>query len=242
MLKKKAFALCLAIPMLLVGCKDRGSTSASNNDSSQSMILAEDRNSDGKYDIFDSNNDGILDPSEDALLSLDTGIDYPDVYLPDFELVDENGIIYSSQSLKDSKITVICVWAYWCPDCFWELYGLTHRQDEEGNVYNFFENMPEGVQWISVTTSGPDDRNIWLESVETFSNYLRLPFSHIVDGSEETSSFVSSFRTLITDERDYTNTVPCVAIVNSDGYVLEVLYEQDGETTEQEILKYLTND
>ena len=241
MKNKIKFLLCILIPIALIGCRNASSFNESSIDDTSVKILAEDRNSDGKFDIFDSNNDGVLDIEEDALLSLDTGIDYPDVYLPDFELVDTNGIVYNLDSVKKYDITVICVWAYWCPDCFWELYGLTHMQDDDGNVYSFFEQMPDNVQWISLTTSGPDDYDAWLESVNTLSTYLHLPFNHVVSNSEETNQFVSSFRNLITQERDYTNTVPCVAIVDSNGYVLEVLYEQDGQTTAQEVLKYAEN-
>ncbi len=219
-------------------CHHEDSALSSSYEYPTALILAGDRNSDGEYDVFDSNNNGILELERDAIMSLDSGIDTPNVHLSNFELQDESGKLYNLDTLKEKDITVICVWAYWCPDCFWELYGLTHMVDDNNNVYSFFENMPSNVQWISLTVQGPSNRDDWISSVNVFSNYLHLPFEHIIDDSEQTQEFISTFRNLKTDERDYTSTIPCVAIVNSDGYVLEVLYEQDGKTTAEEIIKF----
>lgn len=240
-MRKRVISILSIILISLTGCKISDGVSDDNSAQSKSetTILAADRNLDGKYDLFDSNNDGVLDVKNDALLSLDSGIDNPGIKLTEFELTDENGYTYTLDSIKEKDLTVICVWAYWCPDCFWELYGLTRLQDEEGNVYSYFDKIPDNIQWISLTVSGPDDYDMWKESVDTFSSYLHLPFSHIIDGSDKALSFVNSFRTLITEERDYTNTIPCVAIIDSDGNVLEVLYEQDGKTVANEIDKYL---
>ncbi len=230
--------LPLMITFLTVGCSSKDSSFIISREDG-TYILAEDLNGDGIFDSFDSNGDGKTDISYG---SSDSNIDTEVRQIADFEVSSINGKTYNNEYFSNNRLTVIVIWGYWCPDCMFELYGLSNYEIENGNKVNYLSTLPSdvGVFGLTIGTNSVNSDNA--ERFETvireYSDIYGIEFDNVL-ASDNTSKLSDSIRQYKTDNRDYSSTVPAVAIVDAQGNIREVIYEGSAKQIVTEIDKYL---
>ena len=217
------------------------SENATNITQLENYVYAEDSDNDGKYDKFDSDGDGVTDVN--FSYNSDSNIDTDCGTISDFSFTSINGITYSNDTLKENKLNIVVIWGYWCPDCLYELYHLSNYKSEDSDdYYNYFDSLPDnvGIFGVSVgsSTINGSDISRFEEVVREYCDIYNITFDNILAADDE-YTLLDSIRTYKTGNRDYSTTVPAVALIDSDGNILEVIYEGNADQVIEEINKHL---
>lgn len=245
--------ISICTPLVITGCSDSDvntarnraensavyATSKQNNTSKENnYTYAEDSNNDGKYDKFDSDGDGITDLTYS--FDSDDNIDTETGYVPEFSLISIDGKTYDNAFLMKNELNVVIIWGYWCPDCLYELYHLTNYYETEDSeeAVNIFNQLSDkvGVFGISIgsDTVNTDDIDRFETVVREYCDIYDIPFDNILN-TAEASDLLNSIRTYKTENRDYSSTVPAVALIDPQGNIIEVIYEGSADQIVKEI-------
>lgn len=225
--------------LLLTGCAHSSNNlngSVNGIEEGKNHVYAADTNNDGKYDSFDSDGDGVLDINT---VSPDSNIDYSPGKIADFSVTSINGVTYDNESFSKNRLNIVIIWGYWCPDCMYELYHLANYQPSDSSEYvNYFDTLPSdvGVLGISVGSSTVNGEDIEKFTVTTnqFCSVYGVNFDNVLAVYDE-YVLLDSIRTYKTENRDYSSTVPAVALIDPQGNIIEVIYEGSAEQIVKEI-------
>jgi len=115
-------------------------------------------------------------------------------YIITFDTTTVEGEPITSEIFKDYKITMINIWATWCPPCLAEMPELSILQDE----------LPKGSNLISFCLDAGDDKNSRQRALDYISEFNLKYMSVIPDSNivNYVNSNVSGIPTTIFVDKD----------------------------------------
>ena len=111
------------------------------------------------------------------------------------------------QEAEKGKVVVANYWATWCVPCAAEMPELAA----------FYNDMPEGVAFLSISTDHPSKIN---DAVRPFMEEREIPFEVIVLDAMPDDLFAA------VDVGEFTGAVPATFVYDKDGALVQAWYEE----------------